>query len=619
MKRVIDLTVDIKKKNYNTIFLKQMDTTVINVKILDDNEEVSLASQTVDIIFTKPDYTIVEQAALEIDTEKGTAIIQLLPDCLRKYGKANMEIEIKNTDDEVTSSFYIPVQIEKTSKDNVKSDNTPNYIESMQKAIDTLRQQGTEMLEEYNRLIAAINTALSNLTTRGHVYGIKRKIVDLQGNKNTSTQWTKIFDNVGLVAQAQKGSNSNVQNDYDNLYPWNKIISINRDTTTDKVTAYYGDDNFKFDGSNGDVLTRIPKMWMNRLYGVPEADGYYEYRLIADFQLQDSIEFIEIEESEPGRYKISVDSNGVAHSISGAVPKYNANIKNFYTYAKARGENHYTLNDWRRFVIETLYLVEYADNNMQNTLGQGVVTWSDEVALLAENNVNRIIVANGSKFPVGRTICIGTSDAWNAGVAQDRTVTSVETYSSNGVTGYAVYFDGDPVNIAITNHIWGSSQKSGGCDSLGMKSGCLVNDGRHSMIYRGFEDIEGNDFEFAGGFNIKDYQSFICYDPAHYGADIFDETYYHKLGYKNPENQEGYIKAMGYDKNNPLIALPTELGASTSTGYCDYCYSKNSGNRVALVGGGFDVGAGAGLFCWHFNHDSSGSNWGIGARLLRYQ
>ncbi len=73
---------------------------------------------------------------------------------------------------------------------------------------------------------------------------------------------------------------------------------------------------------------------------------------------------------------------------------------------------------------------------------------------------------------------------------------------------------------------------------------------------------------------------------------------------------------MGFDKNNPLIALPTELGASSNNGYCDYCYSKNNGNRVALVGGYFINGAVGGLFFWYFSYSSSNSNWNIGARLL---
>ena len=186
------------------------------------------------------------------------------------------------------------------------------------------------------------------------------------------------------------------------------------------------------------------------------------------------------------------------------------------------------------------------------------------------------------------------------------------------MSGYAISFSGDPVNIAIGNVIWGSAQKTGECDALGMKSGCLNNNGYHSMIYRGFEDIIAHMFEFIEGINIQDYQSYVNYKPTTYAPDTFDGDY-QKLSYSNPNETEGYTKIMGFDKQNPLIALPTELGASSSTGYTDYCYSKNAGNRVALVGGNFSNGAACGFFCWHFHIDSSNSSWSFGARLLKYQ
>ena len=611
MKRIENLTIDVKNNEYNEIKLKQMDTTRLIIKLLDDSQPISLVGHTANVIFTKPTGQIIIQDAI-IDQEQ-KVIVDLLEDCLMSYGKAKMEVELKKST-EVLSSFQIIIQIEKTSKENITPDNTPNYVESMEKAVKQLQEQGKEMLNEYRNLIATVETVLANVTARGHIYGIKRKITDLNGNINTSPSWTKIYDNEGLVAQAHIGNSTSVRNDYDNIYPWNSIITINYDTENNNVNAYYGDDNFAFDGSNGEVFTRYPKMWIKRLFPVQEEDGYYEYRMIADFEVQD---FIEVESWMEGRYEMYVDADNIGHSRSGVYPKYNANIKQFEQYAKNLGDT-YCLEDWHRFVMDTLYLVEYANNNSQTMLGRGVTEWSEKKALVAENNVNRIIVDNANVFPVGRSISIGTSAAWNSGVAKDRTVTSIETYSNNGVNGYAVYFDGEAVNIALENHIWGSAQKTGDCDSLGMKSGCLINDGRHSVIYRGKEQPLGNMYKFLSGINIKDYQTYICYEPSQYAPDTFNE-HYHKLGYVNPNETEGYTKIMGFDKDNPLIALPTELGAGSTTGYCDYCYSKNAGNRVALVGGYFIGGGDAGLFCWSFNGSSSYSNWGIGARLLKYQ
>lgn len=147
MKRIIDLTVDFQNKMYSTISLKQMDTTEIRVQLLNNNTIVNLTSETVDILFTKPDNTIVQQNASSTDKENGKATIELLPDCLRKSGKAKMEIEIKDSNNELLSSFYIPIQIEQTSKENVISDNTPNYFEEFAQKINKFEKISNQMLE----------------------------------------------------------------------------------------------------------------------------------------------------------------------------------------------------------------------------------------------------------------------------------------------------------------------------------------------------------------------------------------------------------------------------------------------------------------------------------------
>lgn len=611
MKRIEKLTIDVKNSEYNEIKLKQMDSTRLIIKLLDDSKLMVLVGHTADVIFTRPNGQIIIQDAI-IDMNQNV-IVDLNENCLRSYGNAKLEVEVKMSS-EVLSSFQLNIKIEKTSKQDIQPDNTMNYIESMQKVVEELSEKAEEILDEYKNLVQEVQTVLSNVTNRGHIYGIKRKITDLNGNINTSTAWTKIYDNAGLIAQAQKGPDSNVRNDYDNLYPWSEIVTVNYDTETKKVTAYYGDENFKFDGSNGEVLTKKPKMWIKRIFPIQEEDGFYEYRMIADFELQD---FIQIDPYMDGRYEMYVDEGNIGHSKSGVYPTYNKNIKQFEEYARNLGDD-FCIEDWRRFVDETLYLVEYADNNSQSTLGRGVSEWSEKKALVAESNVNRIIVDNASIFPIGRSICIGTNAAWNSAVAKDRTITSIETYSKDGISGYAIYFDGDAVNIAVDNDIWGSAQKTGDCDTLGMKSGCLVNDGRHSVIYRGKEQIHSNMFKFIERLNIKDYQTYVSYNPSNYLPDTFDDNF-DKLGYANPNETEGYIKILGFDKKNPLIALPTVLGASSNNGYCDYCFSKNNGNRVALVGGGFNNGAGGGLFYWDFNNSSSSSSWNLGARLLKHQ
>ena len=447
----------------------------------------------------------------------------------------------------------------------------------------------------------------------GKNYGIKRLITD-----NTLPTWTRIADAEGLTANATKNG-TEVANDFDNLYPWSHIRKCNVDAATGQVLAYYGETGFQADGSNGEVMVKIPEFWWKRERLPDEFGNVYEYIYIADYARAG---YKKSEEFFVGAYIISTETTEgdtiIAHSRSGAIPKYNTTKANFRNYAKALGEG-WQLMDYHYFLLQMLYLVEYAHYNSQSMLGNGIVGFNTAKALIAENNVNRIIVSSvGTGLWVGKTICIGATDAWNSSVAADREITSIEDYNDGQVTGKAIHFNGDPVNIAVNNVIWGSAQKTGENDSLGNASGCLINDSYHSVNYRGIENIFGHMWQHIDGLNIKDYIAYICKDPASYENDKFDAPY-EKIGYVNAETTDSYIKKLGLDEKHPEVALPTEIGASSSTGACDN-YWRAEGNRIACVGGGFGTNwSKAGFFAWYCGNTSSYSTWHCGARLLKHQ
>lgn len=447
----------------------------------------------------------------------------------------------------------------------------------------------------------------------GKNYGIKRLITD-----NTLPTWTRIADAEGLTANATKNG-TEVANDFDNLYPWSHIRKCNVDAATGQVLAYYGETGFQADGSNGEVMVKIPEFWWKRERLPDEFGNVYEYIYIADYARAG---YKKSEEFFVGAYIISTETTEgdtiIAHSRSGAIPKYNTTKANFRNYAKALGEG-WQLMDYHYFLLQMLYLVEYAHYNSQSMLGNGIVGFNTAKALIAENNVNRIIVSSvGTGLWVGKTICIGATDAWNSSVAADREITSIEDYNDGQVTGKAIHFNGDPVNIAVNNVIWGSAQKTGENDSLGNASGCLINDSYHSVNYRGIENIFGHMWQHIDGLNIKDYIAYICKDPASYENDKFDAPY-EKIGYVNAETTDSYIKKLGLDEKHPEVALPTEIGASSSTGACDN-YWCAEGNRIAYVGGTFGSSwSAAGFFAWFCGSTSSNAYWRCGARLLKHQ
>ncbi len=316
------------------------------------------------------------------------------------------------------------------------------------------------------------------------------------------------------MANATKDG-TQVENDFDSLYPWSDIKTYNYNTTTKQITAFIGEPTFKFDGTNGEVMTRFPEFWYKREQKT-EVGNTYEYIYIADFEAEG---FVKSEQFSLSRY-IASGSSSKLSSASGKNPLGNITPDNFRNYAKALGKGWGLLDIWSWSVLQILYLVEYADYNIQDKIGQGVV---------------------------------------------------------------------DKPNIS----------NSGGCDSLGMKSGCLGNDGTYSVIYRGIEDTYGNMWQFCDGVNINDCQAYVCSNQENYACNVFSELY-PMLGYKNSTISGQYVKKVGYDANNPLIQLPVEGEGSSNTYMtdCYWCVAAADIGRVVWLGGARTDGAYCGL--WHY-------------------
>lgn len=366
-----------------------------------------------------------------------------------------------------------------------------------------------DKLDYIGGVLEDINTTLMG-DTSNPIYGIRRSL------NSTSTAWVRTNEAITLSANATKDG-SEVSNDFDAIYPWSDIITVN--ILDNEVVAKFGDDAFSFDGSNGDVMTYIPPFYFKRWQ-----DASNEYVQIAKHHFGGAMH---IGGFYIGRY---TTSDGIK-SVSGVQSTVNHNIAWFRTESMKKGDKWCQL-DWHYFVLQYLYLVEYADGNSQSRLGNGVV--------------------------------------------------------------------GDS-----------AQHSSGELDSLGMRSGCLVNDNKHSVMYRGIENPFGNIWQFVDGICIKDWQTYVCYDHLNYENDKFTEPY-KPLSYVNL-NTDGSPKVLGCDNDNMLLGICTSIGTSS---YGDY-YWQNSGNRIVLCGGNWHNGTSAGFFSLLCNNASSNSSASIGSRLLK--
>jgi hypothetical protein len=134
------------------------------------------------------------------------------------------------------------------------------------------------------------------------------------------------------------------------------------------------------------------------------------------------------------------------------------------------------------------------------------------------------------------------------------------------------------------------------------------------MVYRGIENLWGSVWQFVDGLNIKDYQAWVCSNPASYASNVFAAPY-EQLSYIN-HNADGYVTALGRDPAHPGVSLPVAVGGGTATYFGDYYY-RSTGQRIAVCGGGWSDGSIAGLAHWYLHNSSSHTRIAIGGRLLK--
>ena len=445
----------------------------------------------------------------------------------------------------------------------------------------------------------------------------------------SSTVCERLGNAVGLIANAHKGSTQSVRNDFDNIYPWSDIKTCNIDADGN-VLAYLGDPSFRRDGTNGDVMVEIPKFYYKRVKtGIVEEfwicasklPGYELHPLFIDNGKEVSRVFHSAYNASS--FTDETDNKVKLQSITGAQPRVRTTRASFRTYARNKGaiwgiEDISCVN-----ALQLLYLVEYANTNSQEKLGNGVSSLqytSTHLCVEAKENTNEFVLStsNANKYRVGQRIEIGTSQGINDITSIPRTIMSITAREDDaGIS--VITFDGDPVDsIAVGNVVWNVAPLNGSCDDLNGKSGWLAgennyDDRRADVNYRGIEGFHAKLFRFIDGVNIKDFVVYYANSIADYADGVYDGKY-RAVGYTNG-TANGYISEFGYDEKAPWVMFPTEAKGGSTTYVPDYYYQR-SGERVLALGGYFYNGSITGLFCSFCSYAFSNSHLYCGAHLL---
>lgn len=405
----------------------------------------------------------------------------------------------------------------------------------------------------------------------------------------------KTFKRLAGAANLTKGS------DFDKftMFGGRKRCNVADDGS---IVAWYGDADYKEDGSMGQVMVYQPKFYYLVCpveydpidtgigYHLRKANYYVSEKPRAGFRLHPAFYDAsgnEIDYFLTSAYEGSIyDASASAYllndeqvmntgedkfsSIAGARPasgsSQNLTRPNIEAMAQNRGTN------WHGDLIkqvsaeQMLMIIEMGMMNLQTAIAQGVVSlpWTT-----GSDTTSSYAAATGSTASLGN----GTGRA-------EKTT----TYEGGVAKEYTV-------------------------------------DGKTSVCWRGKENFWGNIWKFVYGINIWGNgkmgggQPYICSDFSF--AESKNSGNYEPAGF-TVTNANGYISAMGYSTACDWLFIASECLGNSSLPVGDYTYItvNLNGYRIALLGGGWNGGGGAGGFYWTLDNGVGSRYRSIGGRLV---
>ena len=367
------------------------------------------------------------------------------------------------------------------------------------------------------------------------------------------------------------------------------------------INAYYGDEGYTEDGSNGQVMVYQPKFYYlvcpleydrqetGYGYHLRKANYYISETQRAGFKLHpafydkngNEVDYILMSAYEGCIYDTSANaylkndeqvmdaSKDKFSSIAGARPatgvSQNLTRPNIEQMAKNRGEGWHSLGIKTASMEQLLMIVEMGMMNLQTAIGQGIVSlpWTT-----GTDTTSSYAGVTGSTASLGN----GTGRA-----------TKTTTYEGGKATEYTV-------------------------------------DGKTSICYRGVENFWGNIWKFAYGINFycevgKPFLGYVCKDFNYAESKKTDN--YENIGFALP-SENGYVSAMGYSTKYDWLFLPSEVKGNSSLPVGDYYYQNNTwdGYRIAQLGGNWYDGSSAGGFYWILYNGVGNRYRIIGSRLV---
>lgn len=419
------------------------------------------------------------------------------------------------------------------------------------------------------------------------INSIDNDVVGVQINYSAGTN-TRLAGAIGLTPGASF--------DKFKMFGGRKRCNVADDGT---ILAYYGDDGYKEDGSNGQVMVYQPKVYYLILPLIYDKID----DVVGGYHLRKANYYVSLAE-RPG-FKLHpafINENGeeVDYILKSA---FEGSI-----YDVSAGK--YLTNDEQVMDATVDKLCSVANVKPCSGLTQS----------LTRNKVEQMAKNRGDGWH-----CSGIKD-----IALEQLLMMIELGSMNTQTNIGL----GVVNVS-DNTSYNCSALTGSTSSLGNTTGratstvvtkgtektTYTDDDKTSITYRGVENFWGNIWKFAEGVNFygdghqRGGQPYICKDFDY--KEDFSSNNYEPAGF-TLTNNNGYISAIGYNPNFDWLFFASESKGDSSTPVGDYLYStpKLNDYRVALLGGRWFDGSRDGGFCLNCNDYVGTRHRAISGRLV---
>ena len=191
-------------------------------------------------------------------------------------------------------------------------------------------------------------------------------ILGVSWDRSESTALTRLTtENDDLVTNDIKHEavagvgNVKGSSEFDNYYPWNEMKEYN--VVDNKIKYSREDKNFSL--TDYDVVVHIPTFYYKVVFTEEKVNYYISNQKVDGF------------EKHPGsnNYVAKYNTSADYTSVSDATPLTNITRAEVRENARNKGDNwsQYDYATWN--AIQMLYLVEYADWNVQTKIGRGIV------------------------------------------------------------------------------------------------------------------------------------------------------------------------------------------------------------------------------------------------------